>query len=211
MEDLDLTPYTYLSAPLPMLTVGWLGPEYGVQGGTDAPLTAGELDQLRTRSRRIVSLCLGWHTCEFCLAADGNGEYHYYLPDGRIYAAPMMIVHYAEQHGYRPPPDLLEAPPPQWDRRAEQLCALLLDEAADVGWRAAAVEELGNWLDRRAFDALIQVMRAGGELLVLTGIDLGRALAGFVPLGYLDDLDPATLDPGVRHGIDLAQAEQNGR
>jgi hypothetical protein len=95
---------------LPMTAVGWLGGAYGVQGGAAAPLTAAELRLLQAASIRVGSLALGWHECEFCSAVEGNGEYRYYLPNGVIHAAPTMIVHYAERHGYRPPAEFVERP-----------------------------------------------------------------------------------------------------
>ncbi|WP_020525915.1 DUF7919 family protein [Catelliglobosispora koreensis] len=106
MESLDLSPYGYYRFPIPMRNVGWLGPEHGLQTEAPQPLREGELALLRQASERVASLMLGTHDCDFCpraLAAKGNGEYRYYAPEGDVYSAPVMILHYAEEHGYRPP------------------------------------------------------------------------------------------------------------
>jgi hypothetical protein len=158
VEYLDMSPYEYGSFPLPMRVVGWLGRRYGVPGGGAAPLVGAELARLRAACRRLGSRALGWHDCEFCSAFAGNGEYRFYLPDGEIYAAPMMILHYVEEHGYRPPRDLLDGLRTgarlRWDWRAERLRAVLLDEAADPDWRVEAAIDLPNWSNRWAFEAL---------------------------------------------------------
>ncbi|MEV0733228.1 hypothetical protein [Polymorphospora sp. NPDC050346] len=144
MEYLDLSPYDYLGFPLPMLTVGWLGRRHGVQGAGATPVTGVELRRLRTASQRLGSITLGWHDCAFCPDFSGNGEYRYYLPRGEIYAAPMMIVHYVEVHGYRPPRDLLDGlrlvGKLRWDWRAEHLHSVLLDQSADFDFRCEAAE-----------------------------------------------------------------------
>jgi hypothetical protein len=202
VEYLDLTAYEFLRSVLPMTAAGWLGPEHGVQGGTEHPLTAGELRALRAASARVAMKTLGRHECEFCAAADGNGEFHYYLPDGAVFAAPTMILHYAEQHRYRPPaPVLLAGPAPlRWDERADRLCSVLLDENADPTDRTEAAIGLARWDDRRAHDALWDAMR-DEELLDCAGDEVGRSLAAFAGRAYARDPASETLHPMVRHGI----------
>ncbi|MFI1992089.1 hypothetical protein [Actinoplanes sp. NPDC020271] len=207
MEFLDLTAYAYSESALPMKAVGWLGSEYGVQGGDATPLTGAELQLLKSASLRVRSLMLGVHECEFCWAVEGNGEFRYYLPSGVIHAAPTMIVHYAEEHGYRPPFELLsglpEAMRPPWDWRAERLCAVLRDESADFVWRADAAVDLALWDDRRAYDALRSVLN-DEELVDLAGSEVGRSLAAFSGRAYASDLADGYLHPVVRSGIEKA-------
>jgi hypothetical protein len=207
VEYLDLEAYTYSESLLPMKVVGWLGDEYGVQGGADAPLNGTELRLLEAASSRVRNLMLGLHTCEFCWTVEGTGEFRYYLPSGVILTAPTMIVHYAEQHRYRPPAELLdslsEAMRPQWDWRAERLCAALLDDAADIEWRADAAVDLALWRDRRAYEALRSALR-DEELADLVGNELGRSLAAFAGQAYATDLADGCVHPMVRHGIEVA-------
>ncbi|MDR7275219.1 DUF7919 family protein [Catenuloplanes atrovinosus] len=210
MEYLDLSPYAYTASPLPMTSVGWLGSEHGVQGGTGSPLTEAELRTLRAASRRVCNVMLGFHPCEFCEAVEGNGEYRYYLPGGRTFAAPAMIVHYAERHGYRPPREFLDGLPeavrPAWDGRAESLREVLLDGAAGLEWRAEAAVDLAQWNDRRAFDALRQAV-ADAELADCAGDEIGRSLAAFAGRDYAAGLDRDGLPPSVRFGV--ADAARN--
>jgi len=85
-----------------------------------------------------VNLCFGKHLCEVCVVPPGvattyvlilndipmidpecswakwqasrlgNGEIRV-AGDGVTFAAPVLIVHYIEEHGYLPPPEFLEA------------------------------------------------------------------------------------------------------
>jgi hypothetical protein len=207
VEYLDLTAYGYTDSALPMQAVGWLGSEHGVQGGTATPLTSTELQLLQTASSRVRSLMLGVHECEFCRAVEGTGEFRYYLLSGVIHAAPTMIVHYAEQHGYRPPVELLsglsESMRPHWDWRAERMCSILADESADMTWRADAAVDLALWDDRRAYDALRSALR-DEELVDLAGSEIGRSLAAFSGRAYAHDLAGESLRPIVRSGIEKA-------
>ncbi|GAB7045246.1 DUF7919 family protein [Catenuloplanes indicus] len=204
MEYLDLTPYTYTDSALPMTSIGWLGSEHGVQGPAGAPLAGTELEELRGASRRICNVALGFHTCEFCGTVEGNGEYRYYLPDERTYAAPAMILHYVDTHAYRPPRQFLEglgaAARPRWDRRADFLRAVLLDRTADLIWRAEAAVDLSQWDDRRAFDALRQVL-ADDLLIDCGGDEIGRSLIAFAERDYAAGLDWDALPPMVLDGI----------
>ena len=83
VEFLDLSPYGYPGLPLPVLAIGWLGIRHGVQGADQPPITEAEVELLSAVSRRQANVTLGWHTCEFCGADRGNGEYRYYLPTAR--------------------------------------------------------------------------------------------------------------------------------
>lgn len=210
VEYLDLSPYDYLGFPLPMRAVGWLGRGYGVQGASMAPMTGVELERLRAASRRLGSRTLGWHDCDFCGAFAGNGEYRYYLPDGKIYAAPMMILHYVEEHGYRPPGELRAglraAGQPRWDWRAERLHAVLLDQSQDPDFRCQAAVDLANWNDPRALDALRRAAH-DEDLANVAGDEIGRSLAAFVDRGLAMDLLAEDLHDMVRYGIDEASGQ----
>jgi hypothetical protein len=207
VEYLDLSPYDYLGFPLPMRAAGWLGRRYGVQGADAAPMTGTEVERLRAASRRLGNVTLGWHDCDFCGTFEGNGEHRYYLPDGEIYAAPMMILHYVEEHGYRPPRELREglqaAAQPQWDWRAERLHAVLLDQSEDPDFRCQAAVDLANWNDPRALDALLRAAH-DEDLADVAGDEIGRSLAVFVDRGLTCDLLAEDLHVMVRYGIEDA-------
>jgi hypothetical protein len=111
----DLTPYAYLDDPVPRSNVGWLG------AGIDFPV--GRMD-IRIRNRLVslarpaANMTRGYHDCEFCevespirvsrtddpstYADLGNGEIHIDGPDG-AFAAPTLLIHYIDDHGYLPP------------------------------------------------------------------------------------------------------------
>lgn len=128
MEYLDLAPYEYSEFPIPMLSIGWLGREHGIQRLGSDPSTATSLTRVKTSSRRLGSLTLGMHLCEFCPDGHeftGNGEYRYYAQGGEVFAAPMMITHYIEDHQYCPPAQFVNSlaglDELEWDWRAEIL------------------------------------------------------------------------------------------
>jgi hypothetical protein len=118
-EFADLTPYRYLRSEFDMVNVGWLGrtPDFPT-GPVDETVRA----ELRRRVAEPEQLTRGFHGCELCAGGPliwvevggkdlrlGNGEIHACGADGVRYAAPTLIVHYIEEHGYRPPEEFLAA------------------------------------------------------------------------------------------------------
>ena len=113
-----------------MLNVGWLDATHEFTKGNPPP---GFLERLRVLFRTPVKRMRGFHVCPFCpelpsLLEFPNGKqdialYHSCFEegrfssaeirisgqDGKIYASPMMILHYVEAHGYLPPKDFVEA------------------------------------------------------------------------------------------------------
>ncbi|MFJ9541815.1 hypothetical protein ACIRPX_31790 [Streptomyces sp. NPDC101225] len=183
MEHLDLSPYDYADSPLPLLCVGWLGKQHGIQQWDHPAMSRKVLDAFERASRRAVSRTLGEHDCDFCTeepVATGNGEYRYYSHSGVTYTAPVLVKHYVRDHGYRLPSplqeSLLDPRPLPWDARAERLAALVADPAEDIGARCWAVADLPHWQDRRAIDAL-ELAALDEELVDLAGRDIGRSLS----------------------------------
>ncbi len=183
VECLDLSPYEYMEFPIPLVCVGWLGKENGIQRWNHPAMSREVVDAFERASRRVVSRTLGEHECEFCvdgLTAVGNGEYRYYAHDGLTYTAPVLIKHYVHDHGYRLPAplqkSLLDTRPLPWDPRAERLAALVSDPTEDVIARCWAVADLAHWPDRRALDAL-EFAVLDEELVDLTGREIGRSLS----------------------------------
>ncbi|WP_238015346.1 hypothetical protein KZZ52_01550 [Dactylosporangium sp. AC04546] len=208
MEYLDLSPYTYYKFPLGMRNIGWLGGTHGLQSADAPAMTNADLERLRATSRNLSSVMLGRHQCEWCpshTASEGNGEYHYYAPDGEVYAAPAMIVHYVEEHGYRPPEVFLESlrvtEELAWDWRAERLATVLLDESEDLAFRALTIADLAHWKHPHALDALLRAAR-DQELADVAGDQIGWALGPFLSCDFAPDLRVEDFPDMVRYGID---------
>src|SRR5262249_16801875 len=100
--------------------VGWLHPDHPYSDGEVSP-------EFRSHIRRFVekwqssAIALGFpfapglHECDFCRKARGVGNFG--VPcGGSLFVAPEMVVHYIEEHGYRPPDEfvaaLLQCPEP---------------------------------------------------------------------------------------------------
>jgi hypothetical protein len=163
--------------------------------------------RLADSSRRLGSLTLGVHECEFCGAGarfEGNGEYRYYGRDGSVYAAPMMILHYVERHGYCPPAEFMNslngAGGLQWDRRAERL-AEVLSGSEDLEMRCEAAIDLVQWDDPRVAEALVRAGR-DEELIDVAGDEVGRSLGVLALRGSVNGLRYESLADIVRFGFD---------
>lgn len=118
----DLSAYGYAveRAISHVQNVGWLDAAHDFpRGSVAAPLVA-KLRYLAVH--RTVQQMRGFHYCQFCtqeeVAAEHDGattllgSAEIWIPalDGRgCYASPDLIVHYVEQHEYRPPDAYLDA------------------------------------------------------------------------------------------------------
>lgn len=121
----DLTPYRYAHGDEPgVLHVGWLGRGHDYARG---PVSPALVEQMKKLSESPVELYRGYHVCELCqLPAElrgrpfeeqwekwaqhrkSNGEIRVSRA-GVTYAAPILITHYIEEHGYLPPAEFLRA------------------------------------------------------------------------------------------------------
>jgi hypothetical protein len=130
----DLAPYSYGHYSHPgVLHVGWLdGVHAFPKGYVDRRL----VEKLKFLATKPVELYRGKHLCEVCVQPEeliktyfpnrgklvdpespwakwtaqrsSNGEIRV-ASGGITYAAPVLIVHYIEEHGYLPPAQFLEA------------------------------------------------------------------------------------------------------
>ena len=122
----DLSVYAYGHGHHPgVVHVGWLdGVHPFPKGDVDSRL----IEKIKLLAAKPVELYRGRHLCEVCSQpkdlvrtfdpecqwmkwADSrrsNGEIRV-ASDGITYAAPVLIVHYIEEHGYLPPAQFLEA------------------------------------------------------------------------------------------------------
>jgi hypothetical protein len=121
----DLTPCNYsgFSGVAPMLAVGWLEPPFDFSRGEVKPA-------IRDRLQTLFSdpwakfMFFGLHACGFCAQAAGvdalradRGQHD--LPRGStnslipgravVYVVPELILHYIDEHQYRPPPPFADA------------------------------------------------------------------------------------------------------
>ncbi|MFK3978809.1 HEAT repeat domain-containing protein [Micromonospora sp. NPDC050397] len=211
MEFIDLSPYEYRAFPIPMRSVGWLGRKYGLQGSRGPHVKSADLKRLKAASRRLGAITLGTHECEFCSdgpAFEGNGEYRYYMPNGDAYSAPMMILHYVEEHGYRPPDVFLDCLEDVgglvWDWRAARLRRVLLDASEDLDFRCEAIIDLANWKDPRSLEALISAIE-DEDLIDVAGDEIGRSLGSFLGCEFAGDLRVEDFSGEIRRGIDEAR------
>ena len=117
----DLSSYSYGHRPQPgVVHVGWLDDKHNYPKGRVAGHVIKKLKQLATRPTELYR---GFHICELCSHPKGilaeqdwewaksrssNGEIRVTL-GMTTYAAPVLIVHYIQEHGYLPPVEFLRA------------------------------------------------------------------------------------------------------
>ena len=130
----DLSPYSYGHGHHPgVVHVGWLD---GVHPFSKGTVEGTVVEKLKLLASKPVELYRGRHICEVCIVPAGMVKT--FVPDrGRvidpessfakwsesrssngeirisgekvIFAAPVLIVHYIEKHGYLPPAEFLAA------------------------------------------------------------------------------------------------------
>src|SRR5690606_7727103 len=123
----DLSPYKSKAFPMlpqfdEVLTVGWLQEGHEYPKGEVGDETIAKLNALLESPKTHVLRGKGFHECDLCTIeqrvypsykereiALGSAELWVPAPDGVIYAAPTLIIHYIEDHGYRPPDEFIEA------------------------------------------------------------------------------------------------------
>ncbi len=116
----DLTPYTYdrdngdtaasgLWQGVPVLNVGWLSRGKRYTTGSAPPGLAETLKSMASTHR--AQQTRGFHLCPWCTpgpddglldSPQGSAEIRV-MGSGVAYAAPELIAHYVEAHGYLPP------------------------------------------------------------------------------------------------------------
>ena len=117
------------------VAIGWLDVQHLMRTGA---VPDEFLDALRELCARGVNRTRGTHYCAFCPPPStpgelqpfihssapstgnyvvGNAEIHVPGRDNQRYAAPNMIVHYVEAHGYQPPSEFVEATVRAWTDR----------------------------------------------------------------------------------------------
>ncbi len=93
--------------------IGWLHPDHTYTIGEVPAQFLARLKEFAARSSDSSEALHfgafgGFHTGEFCGQAHGIGNFG--VPSGDLlFVAPEMVVHYIEQHGYRPPDEFVAA------------------------------------------------------------------------------------------------------
>ena len=120
----DLSPYRYCGKrQAGVVHIGWLDGRHKFSKGEVSTEIVASLRQLASSP---VELYRGLHVCELCTPPEGisitdhepywawaqsrasNGEIRA-EHEGITYAAPVIITHYIEEHGYCPPEQFLRA------------------------------------------------------------------------------------------------------
>ena len=107
----DLSPYTYSAFALPgTVNVGWLEPGNPYPVGAVPAAFLARLAEMCEGGR--VNSARGPHLCGLCPPGAGwcgSSQLHVAGSDGVVYAAPILILHYVRDHGYRPPAEFVAA------------------------------------------------------------------------------------------------------
>jgi hypothetical protein len=106
----DLEPCRYIPVECDALVaVGWLGKEVSFETGPVGERFFRKLKDLCADPWQPV-MSLGFHLCELCQFDPPAFSAHVFVPfQGRIYVAPVAIVHYIATHWYRPPEVFIDA------------------------------------------------------------------------------------------------------
>lgn len=119
----DLTKYEYgLPHPIEdVVNIGWLEKMSSFETAKPSAIFIARLHAWTAVAR--VNLLRGYHECGFCsgikerpsVDIDGVriwlGSSEIWIPgkEGRVYAAPDLLIHYIESHQYEPPQEFMEA------------------------------------------------------------------------------------------------------
>lgn len=203
----DLSPYVYepTDPSVTTLNVGWLGRASSFDTGSVDEQVRAALVLLA--ADHDVNLMRGMHDCELCdrespireplndrVVALGCSEIHVTADDGVVYAAPTLVIHYIDEHGYLPPQAFTDA-----------VVATMRRLEADRGWQAAK-ERLPLGLE--VWGTVTAKMTFG---IVLRLDDVPDVASVVDAISYRPRGDQAELpDPGARvHGVVVDHAEHN--
>jgi hypothetical protein len=103
----DLAQCKYFGSDPNLLAVGWLENGRPFETGPVDPAFRDRLIELLRHPWARVALA-GAHTCDLCRGA--RHSLNLFVPgQGVAYAAPALILHYIDVHGYRPPNEFCDA------------------------------------------------------------------------------------------------------
>ena len=103
----DLSICTYSDPEGTDLAVGWLSKDNPFPTGKTSYIF--RLNLAWIVEHRLINQTKGFHTCDMCGESKGSSEIRITGKDGKIYASPSMIVHYVDDHFYKPPQEFIDA------------------------------------------------------------------------------------------------------
>jgi hypothetical protein len=170
----DLSTEGYFVRGEAIRAVGWLEGDHPYsRGSVPAPFLQRLKEQVESQrvepTFRII-MFLGWHDCSLCPPGDRMRESRNLLiPTPEVlYAAPAMIVHYIEDHDYRPPQEFIDAVmacPPQ---KSPEFMALL-DPRPPIPPRFGAAPSGVTCRARRAAYAIVRDDRGRVAVIRMEG------------------------------------------
>jgi hypothetical protein len=106
----DLSTNAYFAIGDNVRAVGWLEAEYPYARGAVPPEFLARLKEHVATAYQPVYF-MGVHECSLCPEGkEAVGASNVMIPTERlIYIAPELVVHYIEDHGYRPPQEFIDA------------------------------------------------------------------------------------------------------
>ena len=141
----DLTKYKYTDKE-DSLNIGWLEKGHMINKG-DVPEEF--IEKLWKYLRYPVNVCRGFHVCSLCKNIEkgvpvvaykdekrqaGYYEIRVWGKNGKVYAAPSLIMHYILQHGYRPPQEFINAVMDSEDASSDEYYQKVLDYSNGYGF-----------------------------------------------------------------------------
>ena len=105
-EDLTTHFYTFDAEESGVFNVGWLGDGKPIHTG---PTSVAFRDALKALCDNPIGLHRGFHVCQYCRTARGNGQIRIRSQHGVWYVAPTMILHYVTEHDYQPPVEFIDS------------------------------------------------------------------------------------------------------
>jgi hypothetical protein len=115
----DGSSYSFMDGEAAAINIGWLGAEHPFPVGEPSDAFMAALARL---CRHSVRRTRGYQYCQLCPASQdgaplrparaqdqdgefsvGSAEIRVRAPDGVVFAAPNLIIHYVTDHKYRPP------------------------------------------------------------------------------------------------------------
>src|ERR1700683_3987629 len=102
----DLSPYVYFTDESEATNIGWLDKQQPFPQGATPD---GFIEILRILAGNPIRQTRGFHKYPFCGNEKGSSEIRVTAQDGKVYAAPILVIHYIEAHAYLPPREFVKA------------------------------------------------------------------------------------------------------
>jgi hypothetical protein len=122
----DLSTNGYFTTGDYVRAVGWLEAGHPYQHGSVPDEFMATLKQHVAKAHQPV-LFMGLHECSLCPQGKRRADFcNLLIPTPRLlYVAPALLVHYIEDHGYRPPQEFIEAVMACPEQESEEYMKLL--------------------------------------------------------------------------------------